>query len=42
MIGAEANSSGSDWTPHTKLDHYLDSSHKIKQVKPLREVKTNE
>ena len=25
MIGAEANSSGSDWDPRTKLDHYSDS-----------------
>ena len=32
MIGSEANSSGSDWSPHTKLDHYLDSSRKIRQV----------
>jgi len=24
MIGAEANSSGSDWDPRTKLDHYSD------------------
>lgn len=24
MIGAEANSSGSNWEPKTKLDHYLD------------------
>ena len=24
MIGAEANSSGSDWDPKTKLDHYSD------------------
>ena len=24
MIGAEANSSGSNWDPHVKLDHYLD------------------
>jgi len=32
MIGSEANSSGSNWTPHTKLDHYLDSSNKIRQV----------
>ena len=32
MIGAEANSSGSNWSPHTKLDHYLDSSMKIRQV----------
>lgn len=32
MIGSEANSSGSNWNPHTKLDHYLDSSNKIRQV----------
>jgi len=32
MIGSEANSSGSNWSPKTKLDHYLDSSHKIRQV----------
>lgn len=32
MIGSEANSSGSNWYPHTKLDHYLDSSNKIRQV----------
>lgn len=32
MIGSEANSSGSNWTPKTKIDHYLDSSRKIKQV----------
>lgn len=25
MIGAEANSSGSNWDPKTKLDHYIDS-----------------
>lgn len=25
MIGAEANSSGSNWDPRTKLDHYSDS-----------------
>ncbi len=25
MIGAEANSSGSNWSPKTKLDHYMDS-----------------
>ena len=25
MIGAEANSSGSNWDPKTKLDHYTDS-----------------
>lgn len=32
MIGSQANSSGSNWSPKVKLDHYLDSSGKIKQV----------
>ena len=32
MIGSEANSSGSNWSPKAKLDHYLDSSGKIVQV----------
>jgi len=32
MIGSEANSSGSNWSPKAKLDHYLDSSRKIVQV----------
>ena len=32
MIGSEANSSGSNWSPKAKLDHYLDSSGKIKHV----------
>ena len=32
MIGSEANSSGSNWDPKTKLDHYLDSSRKIPPV----------
>lgn len=32
MIGSEANSSGSNWSPKTKLDHYLDDSGKIKLV----------
>lgn len=32
MIGNEANSSGSNWSPKTKLDHYLDTSGKIKQI----------
>lgn len=32
MIGSEANSSGSNWRPITKLAHYLDASGKIKQV----------
>lgn len=32
MIGSDANSSGSNWSPRTKLDHYLDSSGKISQT----------
>lgn len=32
MIGSEANSSGSNWSPKTKLDHYLDKSGKISQI----------
>lgn len=32
MIGSEANSSGSNWSPEAKLDHYLDSSKKISQI----------
>lgn len=32
MIGSDANSSGSDWTPKAKLLHYLDPSKKIRQV----------
>ena len=32
MISGDANSSGSDWTPKIKLDHYLDLSKKIRQV----------
>lgn len=32
MIGSSANSSGSNWSPKTKLDHYLDESGKIRQV----------
>jgi hypothetical protein len=32
MIGSEVNSSGSNWSPKTKLDHYLDASGKIRQV----------
>ena len=32
MIGGEANSSGSNWTPKSKLNHYLDASRKIKLV----------
>lgn len=32
MIGSEVNSSGSNWSPKTKLDHYLDSSGKINRI----------
>lgn len=32
MIGSAANSSGSNWSPKTKLDHYLDKSGKINQI----------
>lgn len=32
MIGNEANSSGSNWSPKTKLDHYLDASGKVNLV----------
>lgn len=32
MIGSAANSSGSNWSPKAKLDHYLDASGKINQV----------
>ncbi len=32
MIGSEANSSGSNWSPKAKLDHYLDKSKKINPV----------
>lgn len=32
MIGAEANSSGSNWSPKAKLDYYLDPSGKINQI----------
>lgn len=32
MIGNEMNSSGSNWSPMTKLTHYLDSSGKISKV----------
>lgn len=32
MIGSDANSSGSDWSPKSKLHHYLDPSKKIRQV----------
>lgn len=31
MIGSEINSLASNWSPKTKLDHYLDSSGKINQ-----------
>ena len=32
MIGSDANSSGSNWTPKSKLSHYLDNSGKIRQI----------
>ena len=32
MIGSDANSSGSNWSPETKISHYLDSSKKISPV----------
>ncbi|MBN2747834.1 MAG: DUF262 domain-containing protein [Bacteroidales bacterium] len=32
MIGSEVNISASNWSPKTKLDHYLDASGKIKQI----------
>ncbi len=32
MIGSDANSAGSNWSPKTKLDHYQDSSGKISRV----------
>lgn len=32
MIGSDMNSSGSNWSPKTKLNHYLDVSGKIKKV----------
>ena len=32
MIGSRANSSGSNWNPLTKIDHYLDGSQKIDPV----------
>ena len=32
MIGSEANSAGSNQSPKTKLDHYLDFSGKINQI----------
>lgn len=30
LVGGDANSSASNWSPKTKLEHYLDSSGKIK------------
>ena len=32
MIGSQANSSGSNWSPETKLQHYGDSSEKINPI----------
>ena len=32
MIGSDINSSGSNWSPKTKIDHYLDASGKMNQV----------
>ena len=32
VIGSRANSSGSNWNPLTKIDHYLDGSQKIDPV----------
>ena len=32
MIGHDMNSSGSDWSPKVKLDHYLDPSGKASRV----------
>lgn len=32
MIGSDANSLGSNWSPKTKLDYYLDQSGKISQI----------
>ena len=32
MIGNDMNSSGSDWSPKAKLEHYLDPSGKINRV----------
>lgn len=32
MIGSEVNISGSNWSPKTKLDHYLDPSGKVRQA----------
>lgn len=36
MIGAEANSSGSNWDPKTKLDHYTDSKANVISVASLK------
>lgn len=36
MIGAEANSSGSNWDPKTKLDHYTDSKSNPVSVASLK------
>lgn len=36
MIGAEANSSGSDWAPKTKLDHYTDGKADAVSVASLK------
>ena len=31
-IGSEANSQGSNWSPKSKLDYYLDASKKIPRI----------
>lgn len=36
MIGADANSSGSNWDPHTKLNHYADKKHNQVSVASLK------
>ena len=36
MIGAEANSSGSNWDPKTKLDHYCDGKSNPVSVASLK------
>lgn len=36
MIGADANSSGSNWDPKTKLDHYVDSKSNPVSVASLK------
>ena len=36
MIGADANSSGSNWDPKTKLDHYMDSKSNPVSVASLK------